>query len=241
MQTWNPWHGCFKISAGCKNCYMYASDLRYDRNPQDIHRTASFDLPARKKRSGSWSFCPGGGSVFCCGTSDFFLKEADPWREEAWNMIRNRPDLDFLIVTKRIHRAAETFPPDWGNGWENVRICSTCENQETADFRIPILLDLPIRHRIIAHEPMLEAIRIEDLIGGRAGLIENVNCGGESGEYARLCRYDWVLDTREQCRRLGISYTFRQTGARFEKDGRLYRIPRRLQGSQARKAGIDLY
>ena len=56
---------------------------------------------------------------------------------------------------------------------------------------------------------------------------------------ARVCRYEWVQDLSRQCQRAGVPFHFRQTGALFEKDGRLYRIPRQYQSSQARKAGID--
>ena len=63
--------------------------------------------------------------------------------------------------------------------------------------------------------------------------------GGESGLEARPCRYEWVLGIREQCVAAGVSFTFRQTGARFIKDGRLYLIPKPKQHEQARRAGID--
>ena len=64
--------------------------------------------------------------------------------------------------------------------------------------------------------------------------------GGESGDGARVCDYDWVLDIREQCRRTGVAFHFKQTGLHFRKDGHLYTIPRPLQQPQAQKAGIDL-
>ena len=63
--------------------------------------------------------------------------------------------------------------------------------------------------------------------------------GGESGNEARECHFDWVLDLRRQCVERNIPFTFRQTGAHFVKDGRHYRILRKDQHSQAKKAGID--
>ena len=65
-----------------------------------------------------------------------------------------------------------------------------------------------------------------------------MTAGGESGENARLCRYDWVLSLSRQCESAGVPFYFKQTGALFEKDGRLYRIPRREQHEQARRAGL---
>ena len=136
-------------------------------------------------------------------------------------------DLHFVIITKRIHRFEVSLPDDWGEGYENVTVCATCENQRRADERIPLLLSLPIKHRKIAHEPMLERIDIERYLEN--GLIEEVTCGGESGDAARPCCYDWILDIREQCRRTGTPFHFHQTGANFIKDM-----------SQARKANIDI-
>ena len=49
----------------------------------------------------------------------------------------------------------------------------------------------------------------------------------------------WVLDVRRQCMNKSVPFQFHQTGACFVKDGRMYRIPRRFQAIQARKAGID--
>ena len=70
--------------------------------------------------------------------------------------------------------------------------------------------------------------------------ISKVCCGGESGSGARICRYDWVLHIRKQCEEHHKKFYFKQTGARFEKDGTVYMIPREQQGKQARKANIDL-
>ena len=63
--------------------------------------------------------------------------------------------------------------------------------------------------------------------------------GGESGPDARPLRYEWVLALRDQCAANQVGFHFKQTGANFIKDGRRYRIERRLQSAQARRAGID--
>ena len=167
----------------------------------------------------------------------FFLEDADEWRVEAWEMIRKRSDLHFFIVTKRIHRFKVNLPDDWGDGYDNVTICCTVENQDRADYRLPIFLAAPIKHKSIICEPLLEPI---DLAAYLSPVIEGVIVGGESGYNARICSYDWVLNIREQCREKGVAFQFKQTGARFEKDGRLYNIDRKIQELQAHKAGIDL-
>lgn len=237
MTIWNPWHGCRRISPGCLHCYMYRRDAAVGRDSTVIEKTASFDLPVRKKRDGSYKLTEE-GTVYVCMTSDFWIEEADGWRPEAWRMIRERSDLRFTIVTKRIDRFFVGLPADWGEGYPNVTVCTTCENQATADFRLPVFLSLPIRRRTVIHEPMLEEIKIAPYLAG--GGIAGVICGGESGPDARLCSYDWILSTMRQCAAAGVAFTFKQTGARFEKDGKIYAIPRSLQIPQARKAGIDL-
>ena len=129
------------------------------------------------------------------------------------------------------------MPEDWGEGYGNVTVAATCENQRKADERLPILLSLPVRHREVVCEPLLEEI---DLSAPLAGVkIEGVIAGGESGPGARLCRYEWVTDLARQCADAGVPFTFKQTGARFEKDGRVYDIPRSMQAEQARRAGLS--
>lgn len=234
MAGWNPWHGCKRYSTGCARCYMYRRDESVGRDPEAVHKNADFDLPIRKRRDGSFVI-PSGDTVNTCFTSDFFLDAADPWRMDAWAMIRQRQDLRFFFITKRILRAAECLPPDWGSGYENVCIGVTCETQAIANERLPVFLSLPVKHRHIILEPMLEAINVEPWLHG----VEQVCTGGESGVDARLMRCSWVEDVRRQCDVHGVAFYFHQTGACFEKDGKLYRIPRREQSAQAKRSGFS--
>ena len=237
MPVWNPWHGCHKKSEGCENCYMFTRDASVGRVSTIVQKTADFGLPLKKKRDGSF-VVPSGESVWVCLTSDFFIEEADYWRPGIWDMIRQRPDLRFAIITKRIERFRAGLPEDWGDGWDHVTLCATCENQKRADERLPILLTLPLRRREVICEPMLEQIDIRDYL--KEGRISRVSCGGESGPDARECRYEWILSMRDQCASAGVSFCFRQTGANFVKDGRRYAVPRSLQAAQAQKAAVDL-
>lgn len=235
MAGWNPWHGCHKISEGCLHCYVYRMDAEYGRDSSQVAKTGEFRLPIQKNRKGEYKI-PSGEMVYTCFTSDFLLEEADPWRPQAWDMIRARQDLQFLFVTKRIARFERCVPPDWGGGWEHVHICCTVESQRQAAARLPAFLSAPIRHKSIICEPLLEEM---DLTPWLCQEIELVSVGGESGPDARVCRYQWVQFLSNQCREKGVPFHFRQTGAVFEKDGRLYRIPRKLQSSQAKKAELD--
>ena len=236
MAGWNLWHGCRKVSEGCRRCYVYRQDARWEQDASQVRRTAAFDLPVRRDRTGRYKIPPG-QTVYTCFTSDFFIEEADAWRGEAWAMIRERSDCTFLMITKRIDRVAACLPADWGEGWPHVVLCCTCETQERADYRLPIYLSLPGCRREVICEPLLERLDLSRYLA--EGRIDSVSCGGESGDDARVCDFDWVLDLRRQCVDAGVAFRFRQTGARLRKEGRIYRIRRQFQHSQARRAGVD--
>ena len=246
--TWNPWHGCTKVSSGCLHCYMYRRDEAVGKDPTVVQKTQDFGLPARVLRSGPYKGkykIPAGSRIWTCFSSDFFHRDADEWRPEAWDMIRSRQDCTFFMITKRPERIAEHLPLDWGEGWEHVTIAVTCEDQRAADRRLPGYLSLPLSHRAVMIEPMLTEVDLRPYLReyknaeGRP-LIEQVSVGGESGPEARSCHYDWVLDVHAQCAEAGVRFSYHQTGARLIKDGKEFRIPRRRQHEQARKAQLEM-
>ncbi len=234
MADWNLWHGCHKISEGCRNCYVYRADASHGRDPSVVRKTSKFDMPIKKDRKGNYKI-RSGETVYTCFTSDFFVEDADDWRNEAWNMMKIRSDLEFFLITKRIHRFMQCIPDDWNDGYDNVTICCTVENQLMSDFRLPIYKKVPVKHKIIICEPLLSRIYIEDYLDG----IEEVVAGGESGSQARLCDFDWIMDLRQQCIRKNVKFIFKQTGAKLKKDGKIYRIERKYQHTQAKKANIN--
>lgn len=238
MVSWNPWHGCHKISEGCRHCYVYREDAAFGTATpsNEVRRTASFSLPLKRDRKGNLKY-PSGTMFALCFTSDLLLEEADEWRKDIWGIIRERSDCRFFFFTKRIMRLVECLPEDWGDGYENVAIGCTVENQTRADERMPIFLTLPIRHRLVIVAPMLSNVDLSQYLN--ANLIEEVSVGGESGKYARTLDYNWVLDIRSQCIDANIPFCFHQTGSYLLKNGRIYRIPRAYQHLQARKAGIN--
>ncbi len=237
MSSWNPWHGCRRISAGCANCYVYGRDGKYGKDSSQVVKNADFDLPLKLKKDKTYKLTTEEGIVYTCLTSDFFIEEADEWREECWQMIKRRFDLHFFIITKRIHRFSECIPQDWGEGYLNVTICCTVENEEAARFRLPIYKAANIKQKIIVCEPLLGKIDLSPYLDNT---ISQVTVGGESGPQARICDYSWVLDIRRQCTDACVPFHFHQTGARLKKDGKIYIIPRKYQHSQAEKAGIDI-
>ncbi len=235
--NWNPWHGCKKCSEGCLNCYVYFLDRMRGKDGSEVYRTKTgFRYPLSKDKTGEYKI-RSGEMISVCMTSDFFLEEADEWRAEAWEIMRQRSDVIFFLLTKRIGRVRECLPEDWGDGWENIFLNATCENQSRADERIPMLLDLPFRHKGLHCAPLLGPVRIGRYLD--SGQIEQVACGGENYGGSRPCDFDWVRALREECVSRNITFCFMETGTVFVKDGKQFRISsKQAQNLQAFKSGM---
>lgn len=215
--VYNPWHGCTKFSEGCEHCYMYFLDKQWDRDTSIVTRTKStFRYPLQKYRNGEYKI-RSGERIRVGMTSDFFIEDTDPWRPEVWEMFKFRSDVVWRIITKRAHRIRDCLPPDWGNGYSNVVIQVTTENQRRADERIPLLLDLPARHKAIICAPLLGPIDVSRYLA--TCQIEQVLAGGENYDGCRLCDYDWAKGLYDQCRANDVEFNFYETGTKFVKDG----------------------
>lgn len=234
MAMWNPWRGCHRHSEGCKYCYIHRGDARRGVDTDRVVKTERFCAPIDKTKAGAFKMKPG-QMVYLCFSSDFLIEDADEWRPECWKMIKARPDLRFIFLTKRIERLGICLPGDWNEGYDNVIVGCTVENQARADERLTIFQSLPIRHRNIICQPLIEGIDLTNYLKD----VELVVVGGESGQSARPLDYNWVLDIREQCVAQRVPFTFRQCGTHFIKDEKTYTLPVRQLCSQARKAGID--
>ena len=236
--TWNPWQGCRKVSPGCLNCYMYRDKNRYGQDPATVVRSkpATFNAPLK------WS---DQARVFVCSWSDFFIEDADAWREEAWEIMLRTPHLTYMLLTKRPENIADRLP---GGRWPalNIWIGVTAENQEQADTRIPIILSIPAALRFVSVEPMISAVSFEDSdprrslfakrdylrriinpVTGeevRAGM-EWVICGGESGPSARMMRPEWAAELKRQCNEAGVPFFMKQMSGKAP-------IPYSLQGRE---------
>ena len=233
MSMWNPWRGCKKCSDGCLHCYIHKGDYKRGINTSEIVRTKDFGKPIEKLKNGSYKMKS--GMVYLCFSTDFFIEEADEWRDECWKMIRERQDCTFLFLTKRIDRFLHCVPKDWENGYDNVVICCTIENQRNADYKLSIFQKLPIKHKCITAQPLIENIEIEKYLDG----IELVVVGGESDMNARPLYYDWVLNIRKQCVNKNVNFEFRQCGTYFVKEGKKYKIQTKDLIRQAKLANID--
>lgn len=235
MAIWNPWRGCHKESEGCVNCYIHRANDKKGINTDIVYKTEEFYKPIEKDKKGNYKV-KSGQLVYVCFNSDFLIEDADGWRKEVWDMIRERQDLHFLFLTKRIERFQAILPEDYGDGYDNITVCCTIENQKRADERLSCFQNLPIRHKMIIIQPMLEKIDISPYLDNS---IENVVVGGESGSNVRPLDYAWVLDIREQCISHNIGFEFRQLGSIFIRDGLTYKVQRQHLCEQARKADIN--
>jgi len=179
--TWNPWQGCRKVSAGCLNCYMHSDFKRYGKkHPEKVIRSkGAFYYPNTKWKKPA--------RVFASSWTDFFISDADQWRDAAWDIIRDNTHLTFQLLTKRPENIKDRLPADWplNNVWLGV----TAENQEMADKRIPVLLEIPAVIHFVSIEPMLSAVSLAKFSG-----IDWVICGGETHKGWRPMDEQWAAD-----------------------------------------------
>ncbi len=238
--SWNPWHGCHKKSPGCKNCYMFRDKLRYGQNPNVVVRSkTTFYDPLKWKEP---------RMVFTCSWSDFFIKEADAWRDEAWQIIRDTPHT-YQILTKEPERIGDCLPSDWGEGYPNVWLGTSVENEDYL-WRIDELLKHNAKVHWLSLEPLLSSIDLSKYLPSfsmcrhnnptektiralqeiakavlkQRGIktIDWVVAGGESGPNARPMHPEWARFLRNQCLASGIPFFFKQWGGvNKKKSGRL--------------------
>ncbi len=233
MPMWNPWVGCHKYSEGCRFCYIHKADMRKGIDTDNIRLSSSYNAPLKRNKKGEYQWKK--GTVYLCFSSDFLIEEADEWRDECFAMIKERKELEFLFLTKRISRLKSLLPDDWDKGYENVTIGCTVENQETADRRLPIFCEVPIKHRNIICQPLLGPIDLSGYLDN----VELVVVGGESDKDGREMDFSWVLNIRKQCIEAGVNFEFRQCSSNFIKNGKLYKLNRNELTAQARKANIN--
>lgn len=220
--TWNPWQGCHKVSPGCKNCYMFREKRAYGQEPNVVVRSKpqTFNLPRRLRTP---------QRVFTCSWSDFFIEEADPWRDEAWAIIRATPHLTYQILTKRIERVQPLLPWSYGTPWPHVWIIVSVEDQLRADQRVPELLRVNAAIRGVSYEPALVSVDFSRWLyhGDTCGFalygdpaictcaappLDWLIVGGESGPSARPMHTSWARAVRDQCQAAGVPFFFKQWG-----------------------------
>lgn len=229
--TWNPWRGCTRCSPACEHCYMFREQERWSLSPDKVVRQSSAVWKAPER----WNLqaqCDGTRpKVFTCSWSDFFHADADAWRAEAWAVIRRTTQLTWLVLTKRIERAAACLPEDWGNGYPNVWLGVTAWDQESAYRNILKLGILPAAKRFLSVEPMLGPLNLTHMcldFNGLTGYAEGgcfyiedvevcapldwVICGAENGPKRRPMDIEWARSLRDQCARHDVPFFYKGAG-----------------------------
>lgn len=244
--TFNPWIGCTKVGPGCDHCYAEAD---FDKRRHVV--TWGAGQPRKRTAPSTWAQPLRWNAVaerlgiryrvFCASLADVFDREAPPqWREDLFELIKDTPHLDWLLLTKRIGNATRMIEQAIVNfdigydpafamwPWPNVWIGATIVNQEEADRDIPKLLAVPAAKRFLSIEPLLGPVDLErprpgpdlDQGGGRMicqpWLIQSgidwIIVGGESGPNARPMHPDWARSLRDQCQAAGVPFFFKQWG-----------------------------
>lgn len=231
--TFNPWTGCQKVSPACDHCYAESWAKRsglVEWGPgKDRRRTseANWRKPIKWNRE-----TPDQGArqrVFCASLADVFDNAApDEWRADLWSLIRETPNLDWLLLTKRPQNLAVMLPDDWGDGYVNVWLGTTVENQTEADRRVPLLLRAPAAVHFLSCEPLLGPLDLRSsgwltqflprtADAALPSRVDWVIAGGESGPGYRAADPDWFRSLRDQCSATGARFLFKQWSGPSQK------------------------
>jgi protein gp37 len=169
--TFNPWIGCQEVSPGCNNCYA-ARQNRFrkwtadgDWGPHAERRRTS---EAYWKQPFSWAKAARESGtrprVFCASLADVFDNKApEGARDDLFRLIRATPELDWLLLTKRPQNIVKMLPADWDDGYPNVWLGITAEDQEHYLMRWPILSRIPAVVRFVSYEPAIAPLGSVDI------------------------------------------------------------------------------
>lgn len=221
--TWNPVTGCTKVSAGCKNCY--AERIMKRTHPGRaftdllIHDKNTLDRPLHWKRprrifvnSMSDLFHEGLPTLFV----DAVFQTMAAAKQHTFQILTKRPERMLGYISKSAYLSNSPLP----NVWLGV----SCEDQKTADERVPLLLDVPAAVRFVSCEPLLGAINLVNIIKhniereigvksiDKQSFLDWVIVGGESGPHARPMHPTWIQSLKDQCEAAGVPFFFKQWG-----------------------------
>lgn len=208
--TFNPVVGCEKIGPGCDNCYAETWAKRSGQ-PElwqgECRLTKTWGNPIKWNREAEAKGIR--YKVFCASLADVFDNKWKPeWRAALFQLIRETPHLDWIILTKRIGNVEKMLPGDWGDGYPNVWLMITVVNQEEANRDIPKLLKAPAALRGLSIEPQLDSIGLSTFLAGPK--ISWCIVGAESGPKRRPFDENWARLLRNQCQASGTRFFFKQ-------------------------------
>lgn len=197
---------------------MYRDKKRWKQDPTVVIRSqpGTFNKPL------TWH---DPALVFTCSWSDWFIEQADEWRPDAWEIIKRTPHLTYQILTKRPERIREHLPPDWGDGYKNVWLGVSVENQKTFNKRVATLAQIPAHVRFLSVEPLIDQINFNASpdwlhIWRKIGwVIVGGESGNETGAFRfRLCSVEWMEQIVNECKMLDIPVFVKQMGTHIAKE-----------------------
>ena len=217
--TFNPWIGCQHVSPGCDHCYAETQNAfrKWNGGTWGPHAPRERTADVTWKKPIKWNaeareFRREHGHrprVFCASLADVFDNKApSDWRQDLFALIRECRRLDWLMLTKRPQNIVKMLPADWGDGYRNVWLGVTAEDQAHFDQRWKILQNVPARIKFISYEPALGPLRLPK----HGPLPDWLISGGESGGGARPLDPQWIRDIIKDCRRRGGAPFHKQWG-----------------------------
>lgn len=236
-RTWNPVRGCSLVSAGCANCYAMKQAHRFSGRGKPYEDLTELG-PHGPRWNGNIMLVPEAleeplrwktpARVFVNSMSDLFHEDVPiKFISRVWLTMQLAPQHTFQILTKRPERMLaymREFGHYEGKPLPNVWLGVSAENQETADERIPLLLQTPAAVRFVSAEPLLgpvsfrwahwEPFNRDRVINHLDGLrrLDWVIAGGESGPGARPMHPEWARSIRDQCQAADVPFFFKQWG-----------------------------
>jgi protein gp37 len=229
--TWNPVRGCTKISPGCKHCYAETFAERF-RGVKGHPYEQGFDLRLVPDKIGEPLRWRSPKMIFVNSMSDLFHESVpDEYIASVASVMVAARWHTYQILTKRSDRLRKLlnsclkFAANQPHIWWGVSV-------EDKRYGLPRIKDLQASRaavRFLSVEPLLE-----DLGKMNLSQLNWVIVGGESGPGARPMEKEWVVSVRDQCRKAGVPFFFKQWGGvrksrtGRELDGKTYdEFPRR--------------
>ena len=213
--TFNPWWGCQKVSEGCQHCYAESLAKRWGHNLWSGDKRVFGDKHWSQPLI--WDKDAGEKGikvkVFCASMADVFDSQAPPHeREKLWRLIRTTHNLIWLMLTKRPENFGRFLPDDWEDGYKNVWLGVTCENQKNTT-RLNILKDIPAYSRFVSAEPLIGPIKYD------FSKFDWIIIGGESGPRCRPMDLNWAREIRNQTKQTKTALFLKQLGGHPNKRG----------------------
>jgi len=201
----NPCKGCTKVSPACDNCYACELIKKDGGNPHKVtfyENKIQIPLSWRKP-------C----IIFMVSMGDIFHRDVpDEYIDRIFNSMSYQRHHRYMILTKRperMHQYCKNYVqthngifPSW------VWIGVTAENQQMADYRLPILLNTPAHHHFVSVEPLLEPVKLN--FTEKYKLQWTIVGGEKAGNKARFMDSFWARDIRDQCALNGVPFFFKQ-------------------------------